>query len=735
MRILTYNTQMRSALMEMGFPPSIPPVYDAPDRAKVLAQRILTSRDQMDVVCLNEVFDEPAREILSEELATEFPFQVSKADTFFRRVEMPGLSDDISQDVWELVFDPIFDLTGIGMLKFEDSGLFLASRFPFVTESPPFEVAALFPTGVPVVRFLMYADSTGSDKHAAKGVLYARLDPPGADVRHVFMSHAQADYERTGENVGDREKQMRNVMDFIASCTEDTATVGKEVFFCGDLNVEGHGEFDQAGGEWHDLFVDGAGAFSQQLIDRWGSDQCPAGSSGRTDPGFTADVVYAPFRQRLDYMFTSATSSLAVQHLRVDRELADPDVFLHFMSDHHPLVADVNVDTPFCTPATANVVDPDAVDFDDDDSLFDGRVRWYRFDRQGTYDVLFEDFGGTTSYEIYIGDDFSTPQSTYRDIVDPERGTRFVLVAPFFIKVFMTDRHGEASYELRTHRHDGQSLDEAIVLVPGVPRTEHFPAEPFNGVTGQADWDDSESKWFIVQTPRARVAGEIELTVTVTGATEHLGSGTTTGALTRVTVGRWDGEGPPASVLDSSGVTSGNQLISWSAHHDEHHEVLVQRLTDTSHLVDFDIQAHTNLSVLQARPSVDTSLTCQQETSGWGADDIALQIRADGELVADVPNRVIGDFEDGHVRQVGDKLPPLISFVDNIEVKVIEEDDIGSDDVGVGIVPIVDRLEDAQGFTVMHRGIDGRIMGSLQIGVDDGRYGFACVLSRWHPSA
>ena len=25
MRILTYNTQMRSALMEMGFPPSIPP--------------------------------------------------------------------------------------------------------------------------------------------------------------------------------------------------------------------------------------------------------------------------------------------------------------------------------------------------------------------------------------------------------------------------------------------------------------------------------------------------------------------------------------------------------------------------------------------------------------------------------------------------------------------------------------------------------------------------------------
>ena len=50
------------------------------------------------------------------------------------------------------------------------------------------------------------------------------------------------------------------------------------------------------------------------------------------------------------------------------------------------------------------------------------------------------------------------------------------------------------------------------------------------------------------------------------------------------------------------------------------------------------------------------SLTCQKETSGWGADDIALQIRADGELIADIPNSVIGDFEDDSVRHVGDKV-------------------------------------------------------------------------------
>ena len=45
-----------------------------------------------------------------------------------------------------------------------------------------------------------------------------------------------------------------------------------------------------------------------------------------------------------------------------------------------------------------------------------------------------------TAYEIYLGDDFSTPQPSYREVSDPERGTRFVLAAPFFIKVFLLHR-------------------------------------------------------------------------------------------------------------------------------------------------------------------------------------------------------------------------------------------------------------------------------------------------------
>lgn len=122
-------------------------------------------------------------------------------------------------------------------------------------------------------------------------------------------------------------------------------------------------------------------------------------------------------------------------------------------------------------------------------------------------------------------------------------------------------------------------------------------------------------------------------------------------------------------------------------------------------MVAFDIEVSTTLSLLLARPS----LTCQEETSGWNADDIALEIRADDDLIADIPNSVIGDFEDvGAARRR--QMQPMTAYVEGIEVKIIEEDDIDDDDVGVGTVPVVDDVAGAPGFAVLHLGIDGRIM-------------------------
>jgi hypothetical protein len=580
----------------------------------------------------------------------------------------------------------------------------------------------------------MYRDASDNDRFAAKGILYAALET-AEGVRHVFLSHTQADTDRVEENAGDREKQIRDAATFVERNIGEAPPFTQEVFFLGDLNIVGHGALDGEDREWKGLFGEVGAPMFDQLLDRWGRDQCPGGTSGRTDPGFTADVVYEPVRQRLDYLFTSATSELAVQHLRVDKALADPKGLVPYLSDHQPLLADINLATRFCTPAAALVTPPRDVDFDHSDELIDGQVRWYRYDTLGTYDVDLRHAGADTDYEIYLGDDFSTPQPPYREVSDPERGTRFVLAAPFFIKVFLLNRESESSYTLRTHRHEGRTWRDAIVLVPGQTRQEHFPDQPFNIDTTDADWDDAESKWFLVETPRISVPQPIDLKVTVRNQTEDSDLGPHP-ADVLVSVGRWDGIAPPAALMGQAGPDQSPLSVDWRAGQDEHFFVLVQRQSGTSSVVAFDIEATTTLSLLLARPSVDVSLTCVEETSGWGADDIALQIRADGNLVADIPNSVIGDFEDDSMRHVGDKIPePITAYTQYIEVKVIEEDDIDPDDVGTGTIPPVGATFGASSFTVLHTSSDGTIHGSLLIGVDDGKYAFMCRIAPWHPLA
>ncbi|MEV3903290.1 endonuclease/exonuclease/phosphatase family protein [Mycobacterium sp. NPDC050551] len=739
-RILTYNVQMRSALMEMGFPPSIPPVYTAPQRAALIAKAILNNPEEIDVVCLNEVFDEPARDVLSAKLRAKFPYQVAKADTFHTRIVRPGFAGDLEEAVWEITMGPLADLAGLAALKFEDSGLFLASRYPFATVPAPPGAADLldpaFAGKVPVVRFLMYAAASDNDKFAAKGVLYARLKPPGTDERHVFISHTQADTDKIGENTGDRRKQMQDVAKFISRCVGESPPFSKEVFFLGDLNVVGHRDQDgapapgAAGDEWRSLFGKPGAPLHDQLVDRWGRDQCPGGGSGRTDRGFTADAVYPPYRQRLDYVFTSATSRLAAQHLRIDRELADPHGLVPYLSDHHPLRADFHEAKPFRTPATAVDV-PSQVDYTGSGTLQQGSVQWFRVDVPGTYDIRLEVHRTQMGFAIYLGDDFSTPQPPYRNPSDPELGERFVLMAPFFIKVFLRNRRSEGNFTLHMHRHEGRTWRDAIVLVPEKARTEWFPEQPFNINTGDADWDVSESKWFLVETPRIALPRPVELFVDVEYAVVD-GAYPTDVVLT---VGRWNGVTPSAKRIIDAGPGS-QPNVGWAAKENEHFFVLVQRTTDPSRKVEFKIVLRTPINLLLTSPAIETTLTCQQETSGWGADDIALQVRADGKMIVDLPNSKIGDFEDDAVRTVGDKFPaPITPYLDGVEVSVIEEDDIDDNDVGTGSIPPVADAATTPGFTVLDEGLDGRISGVARIRVDDGWYAFACRISRWHPEA
>ena len=105
-----------------------------------------------------------------------------------------------------------------------------------------------------------------------------------------------------------------------------------------------------------------------------------------------------------------------------------------------------------------------------------------------------------------------------------------------------------------------------------------------------------------------------------------------------------------------------------------------------------------------------------------------------------ISNDEIGDFDDDDVRDLSQWLPAFTVYVNGVEVKVIEEDDISANDVGtrtIGVLPIgalaVGDL--APGVRVERVNPDTSARVIATIDVDDGTYEFRCTLARWHEQA
>ena len=133
--MVTYNVQCRSWAMEAGADMSIPPSETCEERAKLISDNLLNSARDYDVVCLNEVFDEDARDIFATELAARWPYAVTKADFAVMNIAWPGKP---SLPINPAAF--FLDHTGLGLLaswfalgtpKMEDSGLMLFSRIAY----------------------------------------------------------------------------------------------------------------------------------------------------------------------------------------------------------------------------------------------------------------------------------------------------------------------------------------------------------------------------------------------------------------------------------------------------------------------------------------------------------------------------------------------------------------------------------------------------------------------------
>ena len=190
MRVATYNTHLISPLMRCAVLPDlamylaylvsgvIAPaiaadavefaecVKDAgdiaPDEAKLIAAAI-TSADY-DVIALNEVFDNDAKDTLVDALKDQYPYYVK----YFKEGS-----------------------------AVEDSGLMIFSRFPFLP-LPKTEFQAEVDGSNPNdVAFRLFEDCDGVDCHADKGAALVRVQVDGlagaAGSYTLVFAHFQAD--------------------------------------------------------------------------------------------------------------------------------------------------------------------------------------------------------------------------------------------------------------------------------------------------------------------------------------------------------------------------------------------------------------------------------------------------------------------------------------------------------------------------------------------------------------
>ena len=713
-RVLTYNVQCRSWGMEVLAQGTLTPTTSAEERAREISKRILNSYRTWDIVCLNEVFDEDAREVFIAELGAEYPEQIQKCD-----VDNLGLQLGITAAAAGLIAIPgIGWLAAIGIAvgalallaetKYEDSGLMVFSRLPFVSDPIPASMVQFLQdagitglSSIPRVAFVPYEEATEADKFAAKGVVYAAFKRPDGETLHLLASHTQADpLTDIGKNATVRKKQLDRVLGLL----DQFASTSEEVLVCGDLNI--YGTHDPGSGprqEWKDIFATSGSRFTDELVDSWYREQCPgeAAFGGTPLPPDTFDRgVTANGNQRLDYLIRSLPGfpgRLIGQHLAIPWEVANgTGGSAMYTSDHLPLSIDYHA---MHAKGTAMLAQP--LDFEDpapgqfppdqevNGSFENGQMHWYRVDRKGAYGFKF-DKDGPCAFEVYTADNLSVSHAPFRLLTDPPDeempfGVRFVLPsAPFYIRVFPLKRNEGASYTLRIHRFAGTSEADAIGLRRGIE--EHFTPKagaPHSPNLSTTPWDEMDSVWFCAPfDTRQDGSLTVESTITVRGDLDAFGL---------LVLSEEAGQQKDLVAQEGSGSDPvvGRHVYNRPAAG----FFLVRRETGSPFpLLSFSILLESDVTYLYSKPSTvpgalvgpathakeAAQLTCIDETDGfmgseWGSDDIQINLSSNGDLLVHIPHSDDLDFDDDTERE----LPQLdgIRYIGGADFELVELDD------------------------------------------------------------
>lgn len=699
-RVATYNAYLLSPLFKCL--PSGPLILDCLNQvtnlsegwAHRLADTILADVDRFDILVLNEVWDEDAKDILVNRLKAKFPVYVKKLDAPLVQLRAE-------------LFDGLPLVNGV-KLNGEDSGLMLFARGGFSALSLPSNShrwggrKGELRASTPHVAFKLFEAFDSDDSYAAKGVGFVRLRHNASGVVYnVAFTHLQADYPKdNGFFVATRKKQFAEIQRVVERTLAPLGPLEdllkrERLIVAGDLNVAvlSHGK-----DEWKALFDSAGSFFTRPVYDAWKA------SSPDASRGETNEVD----EDRLDYVLASVEPykdgprSMCVQHTTI------PVDFKNLESDHFMVHADLNRGFFHCHPRIAYEVKtselngskridkhPNNNNLDITLIAYPGALQWFhvKADSPGTYTISRYSYsqGAPVKIDIYAPEDLTTPISRYNKTTTKTLSAsagasvdQFVLPKEYYIRIGGATRAYTGNYALQILRHTCATKEMACYLQPGQPQTARLTGADEQNTVG----DIQNEAWF-----RFDVTGQSDTGAAQTIQVSGVGLPSTPGHSVQLVDFNNTGA---LGALDKTALPNGLRVSGPAGDGARGYLVLKQPspgpqgITVVGH---FD----TSLRLLDVR-----TLICADETNPEaGSDDIYTRFLIDGSSFR-YPATGYREFDcDNYSRhsrdwhtEVGRK---TIVFVDGVKIRVLEEDDTSADDDGRDrAIPTLSPLESKQ---------------------------------------
>ncbi len=570
----------------------------------------------------------------------------------------------------------------------EDSGLmfFANSIFDFLPLPDPSFKWGTAPdqaleASTPEVAFTLFEACASPDCFSAKGAGLVRLRHLATGrIYTVVFTHMQADYPDENEwHTTTRAQQFTQVRKLIETTLAPLSQREKSlerVLMMGDLNVA---VLSSGAAEWTGLFDTPGSFYTRPLYDAWARTTSPR-DTGPTNANDKDRLDYIlSFPQR--YEVGGREGPLCVQHMTI------PVDFQLLESDHYLVHADLNVGFFHCHPQIAYeinlepasnpgnpLVESAVIDLEGGQDVtainWPGGMQWFHVKKgeAGTYSI-----GRTNAavvLDVFAPEDLTTPISRYNKItqVTPLARQRmfvdtFVLPREFYIRTSGSSRSFTGDYALAIKRHTCSSQIEACILQPGQKQAAMLTkvGNPF-GTQNQA--------WFQFDVTGTSDSG-VDQTITLTA--DGLPDPGNFKASVQSFVNT-NGMGPPPAVqvgqrrgyISKMGDGSGGYLV-------------IEQAAPTGDNVTVSALMDTSLRLLDV-----FNLLCEDETNPeFGSDDIYTTFTVDG-MTTRTPSSGEVEFDCDEPRDEKPWAPfvgkPTIVFVEQVGIRVVEEDDASAND-------------------------------------------------------